>query len=52
MKRILSVLLALVLVCACFAACTGEKTVSSEATESDNVVSAATTHGEVYKIGI
>ena len=51
MKRILSVLLALVLICACFAACTGEKNPSSTATESDNVGTTAN-NGEVYKIGI
>lgn len=49
MKRILSVLLALALICVCFAACSNEKLPSSSAVGS---TAGTSTNGETYKIGV
>lgn len=49
MKRVLSVLLALALICACFAACSDGKTPASSAVGS---TAGTSTNGETYKIGV
>lgn len=54
MKRALSIVLALVLICACFTACGGNETSStaSDVATSSDVASDVSTDGETYKIGI